>query len=118
MLLWHYISATLPKLRKYVLGRGKRESVVADKKLPSKLQMAKNVIKSAAKNVKSIVDGNDLQVNQTDFEIRLGICSDCELFVDERCAECGCFLNIKAKLFAEECPLGMWPPVIADEIVE
>ena len=90
-----------------------------DKKLPSKLQMAKNVVKSAVKNVKSIIDGNDLRVSDFDFDIRMEICYGCELFVEgERCSECGCFLSVKAKLYAEECPLSKWPLTIPEEIEE
>lgn len=93
---------------------------MADKKLPSKIDMAKNVIKSAAKNVKSVIDGNELRVNNLVFSVRMEICYGCDMFIEdgERCSECGCFLSVKVSLFAEECPIGMWPPVIPDEIEE
>lgn len=43
---------------------------------------------------------------------RLKVCADCSFRVGFTCGECGCVLQAKARLYDEECPLGMWskPP--------
>ena len=46
-----------------------------------------------------------------ELNIRLDICRDCESFLPrlERCAECGCFLQIKARFRVFNCPVNKWP---------
>lgn len=41
---------------------------------------------------------------------RLEICSSCEFYRPnrDRCAKCGCFMNLKTKLENARCPLKKW----------
>jgi len=46
----------------------------------------------------------------TESEKRMEICKSCDRFQDtvKICKECGCFMPIKVKFIASECPLGKW----------
>jgi hypothetical protein len=45
---------------------------------------------------------------------RVAICRECPAFlpagrvVGARCAECGCFLKLKARIRGAKCPVGKW----------
>lgn len=46
---------------------------------------------------------------ETRSEDRLSICKTCpELGALNRCSQCGCFMNIKVRIYSAECPLGKW----------
>jgi hypothetical protein len=87
----------------------------ADKKqLPSTVRQAWNYAKAKAAHV---VHGSKV-VGAEQFEARLGECMLCESRADNRCAECGCFLDQgpngedgKALWKDSECPLGKWAAV-------
>jgi len=48
-----------------------------------------------------------------DIKNRLRICSSCE-FLKEltrmcyRCEKCGCFVEVKARLYKSSCPINKW----------
>lgn len=58
-----------------------------------------------AKNIKE-----NMVVSDEEKERRLTICRECPHFRHKttRCGQCGCFLNIKAKLAIVNCPIGQW----------
>lgn len=62
-------------------------------------------LKSRARNVR-----DTMVVSDEEKERRLVICRDCPHFRHKttRCGQCGCFLNIKAKLAVVSCPIGQW----------
>lgn len=40
---------------------------------------------------------------------RLDICLSCpEIRTLNRCNQCGCFMNIKTRIYNSKCPLGKW----------
>ena len=40
---------------------------------------------------------------------RMAICQTCpELGTLNRCRQCGCFMNIKTRIYSSSCPLGKW----------
>jgi hypothetical protein len=87
-----------------------------EKKLPSMWKMARNATKAAFRAAAAVIVGDEIRVDETEFEDRLGICREpCELYIiegeEERCAheDCGCYLAIKAGLATETCPLNKWP---------
>jgi len=47
---------------------------------------------------------------ETNAAARLDICKSCpELFtLTNSCKQCGCFMNIKVRIYSAECPLGKW----------
>jgi hypothetical protein len=75
--------------------------------------MAWNYATSTAEWIK-----NGMQpVSETAYEERQAICRGCDRFrsEDSRCAECGCYIDIKAARLTtpgeSDCPLGKWPAV-------
>lgn len=75
--------------------------------LKEKLKLAMESGKAIAKNVS---EGKDLKVSDQEFQNRMVICRACPLFKAklEQCGECGCFLQVKARLNGMECPLKKW----------
>lgn len=49
-------------------------------------------------------------VSAAEYEQRLKICDACPRRDEGICLECGCYLAVKAKGRAMQCPLGRWPP--------
>jgi glycosyltransferase involved in cell wall biosynthesis len=48
-------------------------------------------------------------VDTAQYQQRLGICDTCERRRGRRCAECGCWVALKARGRSFSCPLGRWP---------
>ena len=48
--------------------------------------------------------------SKEESERRLNICKSCPLYENLRCkhADCGCFVNAKARVATESCPVGKW----------
>ena len=49
----------------------------------------------------------------TNIEVRLeraGHCQKCEFYrrSTKQCSQCGCLVNLKVTIAAEECPIGNW----------
>jgi hypothetical protein len=40
---------------------------------------------------------------------RLSVCAACPNYRRGVCSACGCYMPLKAKLRAAECPVGKWP---------
>ena len=46
---------------------------------------------------------------ETRSQERLAICKECpELRALNNCRQCGCFMNIKTRIYSATCPLGKW----------
>lgn len=70
-------------------------------KLPSKFQMAKNLVNSVAKHVSTGAE----HVSKDKYEQRLQACFSCPHLIDsERCELCGCYVETKAKWSTATCP--------------
>ena len=88
-----------------------------EKKLPSIGRMAVNYAKAKGRQIKKKFKGEELLVEEDEYEDRLMICRMCwdHYMLDdngeERCnhPSCGCFLEEKAKYVTEACPLSKWP---------
>ena len=52
--------------------------------------------------------GGNLKASEEVISIRKKICGMCPLLKGKRCASCGCFVNLKMKLYAASCPEGFW----------
>ena len=76
--------------------------------LPSKLAMTQNIIGAGAQ----VLIHGAKKVSREESGRRLSICRACEFYHkeggDERCAKCGCFLNLKTRLEAWHCPINKW----------
>ena len=51
-----------------------------------------------------------LVVTDEEYKERIMICRDCDKFreVQNECAECGCYIPMKAKIVLDSCPLEKW----------
>ena len=47
------------------------------------------------------------------YRARLEICDTCDRRHGNECEECGCYLRLKARGRAFQCPLGKWPAIPA-----
>jgi hypothetical protein len=101
-------------------------------KPPSKLKMAINLAKAAGRAVSYYLENGHLEIEEEEFNDRIDICAGSdgfdsepceEYYIDEaghdRCSNCGCYLEEKARLASEYCPLYKWPgDVLKAEVLD
>jgi len=73
--------------------------------LPSTITMAGNFAKAVASHVVSGAKNAPVELLQA----RLEQCSICPQRVDNRCSICGCYIEAKAAMLNQPCPIGSWP---------
>jgi hypothetical protein len=56
----------------------------------------------------NLKNDNVLLDNRT-IDRRIGACETCFYYENEQCALCTCYVNVKAILATEDCPIGRWP---------
>lgn len=68
------------------------------------------VLKTFAAAVSRYIASGRDKTDKDLFEARLDTCAVCiHRAADARCSACGCFIEAKAGLAAEDCPLAYWP---------
>ena len=72
--------------------------------LPPLTAQASNLFQSV---VAFVGDGCGI-VDDTTYQRRLDICRTCDRLSGNRCAACGCFINVKARGRIFACPIGCW----------
>ena len=87
-------------------------------KLPPFTDELKNVTRSIWKAATNYVKGGQTNVEPEVYEKRLSICATCTQRVNDRCAACGCRIELKASLATDTCPLLYWPLLNAEGKVE
>lgn len=90
-----------------ILSRDKKDKP----ELPKMPTQMKNFVTAMASFVKSGME----MVDKPEYMGRLAICATCDKRVDGRCSECGCFIEAKAKLADQNCPINKWPAHIPQE---
>ena len=72
-------------------------------------ELAVNLARAAADEAKAIFSGA-LAVPYESVASRMETCRACEHFIREqnRCALCGCFAELKARMRSQHCPVGKW----------
>jgi hypothetical protein len=103
---WSVIYHTTLQYGLTVLGCQKQDVP----KLPGNFEMATNLATAIAGHV---ADGM-LKTTTVQFEARLNACSLCEQRVGKRCSACGCFVEQKAAMSSQDCPLAKWPSLEDD----
>jgi tetratricopeptide (TPR) repeat protein len=63
---------------------------------------------SAARSMATFLASGMQRVTPEAHQKRLQICAGCERYTGLRCRVCGCFINPKAWLLHERCPIGKW----------
>ncbi len=87
-------------------------SLFVEKKYPSLIEQSKNLSKFTLDIIKHIqsTNGKNLFADDNLFNERLEICKSCDKYDSDqkRCIECGCFLETKARIILDSCPLEKW----------
>lgn len=76
---------------------------------PPFFQMARGLARDAWRASVAAAHGAPLLLSSDAAAARFEVCASCPSLRDDRCVECGCFMNIKAHLASMECPLKKWP---------
>jgi hypothetical protein len=92
---------------------------IQNKQLPSVPKMIKSATQAVGQEIRAVVMQQP-PVSEEEQQRRLEICRGCEFFTpnietlseskrkQERCIKCGCFMNFKAKLRSQHCPINRW----------
>lgn len=76
-----------------------------DKKaLPSTWKQGWNFLKASLRAAQTGFG----KIDDAAYERRLSLCTLCPSRNNDRCGECGCYIEVKASWPAEVCPLGKW----------
>lgn len=78
-----------------------------EKQVPSTAKQVGNFAKAALKHAK---DGFS-NVSFEQYLARLDVCKSCDLRLENRCTECGCYVDKKAWWQTEDCPKNKWPKI-------
>lgn len=73
--------------------------------LPSVITMAGNFATAVAQHVASGAKNSTPEL----LQLRLEQCSVCDQRRDNRCTICGCYVEQKAAMQSQQCPIGKWP---------
>lgn len=71
--------------------------------------MAKTAAVAMTNEVKAIAAGKDA-ITEQEISRRLVLCHRCDLFLPQqkRCSRCGCYMDFKARMRSQHCPVGKW----------
>lgn len=52
----------------------------------------------------------DVTVDDEEYTNRMSICQNCDSYIrlTHQCRECGCIMNLKARLSRSACPIKKW----------
>lgn len=77
---------------------------------PSLPEQGKNLAKFTFQVLQKALNGDKLLVSETVYQQRMSICRKCEYFdrPTMRCKHCGCFLQHKARVALDSCPIDLW----------
>ncbi len=77
-------------------------------KMPSVMQMTKNLMTDGSKIVNNALQGNKTLVSDEIRESRWSVCQSCPFLQNDRCTQCGCFMKVKVAFHTSKCPEGKW----------
>lgn len=80
------------------------------KKYPDFWEQMKNFKEFAQSVGQSVAEGDEIFTSEEKIKQREQICQDCSQFNREskKCYLCGCYMKVKWKFKAAECPMAMW----------
>lgn len=73
---------------------------------PIKTQVS-NLLADLHKVIKN-KQGQPILVSEEIIKTRLDTCKTCGSYKDNRCTECGCFMEAKVRFTSLKCPIGKW----------
>ena len=61
-------------------------------------------------DVRKAIDklGDDMRVDDNEYNRRLDMCKNCEKLVDGTCLSCGCYVELRAAAKISDCPVHKW----------
>lgn len=79
-------------------------------KMPSTIQMAKNLFSTMKDVIGGAYEGKGLTVTEEQFQERAATCTACPFLEQEsfRCTKCGCFMKAKIAFKQSYCPENKW----------
>lgn len=83
------------------------------REFPSVIQQARGLLKTTWAAAKEVAQGKPLLVPAQVAAARLATCHGCEHHVDNRCKQCGCYMEQKVNFAISTCPINKWVPVPA-----
>ena len=75
---------------------------------PTKREQVTTLVLSVANVIAHAIRTGKVVAEKSLVEKRVSICKNCRHLTDNRCNICGCFINTKAGLASERCPLKLW----------
>mgnify|MGYP003346840499 CR=1 FL=1 len=80
------------------------------KEYPSLFEQGKNLAEFSFELVKNALNTGALLVSDEVQSQRMEVCKSCEKYdeTQNRCVECGCFLEHKTRFSLDSCPLNKW----------
>lgn len=90
------------------------------------LKSPKKIMNTSVTVVKRFTEGLAAKIKNGHYsnlisEERKNVCNGCENKITvvgvDRCSACGCILDLKTRLFDQECPIGKWPAVKEAEYI-
>jgi len=83
---------------------------MSENNYPPLTEQGKNLAAFSWELLKKAITDGGLLVSDEVREKRMKICKNCEKYDSEnnRCFECGCLLEFKAKYALDSCPLKKW----------
>jgi len=75
--------------------------------VPSVKTQVANLLGDLHKVIKN-EQGVSIMASEETVKTRLSTCAACELYKENRCTKCGCFMEAKAKFTALKCPIDKW----------
>jgi len=86
-----------------------------EEQFPSINEQGKNLAKFTFEVVKNVIDispsnNTRLILSEEEQKQRLDVCKKCEYYSvrQNRCRQCGCYMNAKVKFTASQCPIQKW----------
>jgi hypothetical protein len=75
-----------------------------------KIPNVKTAVKAACRVVRAKVRGESVLLDQASVDARLAACRKCPKYdaAAGQCLVCTCFVELKAQLATEKCPLHKW----------
>lgn len=50
----------------------------------------------------------DIRAPEVLYEERLAVCRECDLLLDGMCRSCGCYVELRAAVYKNDCPWRKW----------
>jgi hypothetical protein len=81
-----------------------------EKEYPSLFEQGKNLAEFSFELIKRALMSEALLVSDEVQSQRMQICTSCEKYdkLQDRCVECGCFIQPKTRYALDSCPLHKW----------